>query len=244
MARPSPTERTERTRPGTGGAGPERTGDRAGPSGAGGTTTARRAPRLPRADRRAALLDAAIAIAAEHGVAAVSMETVAARARVSRPLLYKHFANAAELLAAAYRREMAALEDEVAAAVDQAADLESAARALVGAVIDEAERRGALLTRLIRAGARDTQTRQEQRDRERRTVRYFAKLAERELGLAHRDAVSTVRVLMTGIDSVIHQWHERPTAEQRAFLEDVYVAAFLGGLEATARHRGAVAGHP
>lgn len=197
----------------------------------------RRAPRLRRADRREALLDAAIAIALDHGVEAVSMETVATRAHVSRPLLYKHFANASELLAAAYRREMTILDGEVAAAVDQADGLEGAVRALVRAVIQESEARGALLTRLVRAGARDTQTRQDQRAREARTVRFFARLAGEELGLGHRDAVAAARVLLTGIDSIIHQWHERPSADQRVFLEDLYVAVFLGGLRAVAEHR-------
>lgn len=208
-----------------------------------GTRRAGRAPRLRRADRREALLDAAISIALEQGVDAVSMDTVATRARVSRPLLYKHFANAAELLAAAYRREMLLLDAEVAAAVDQADGLEDAVRALVRAVIQESQARGTLLTRLVRAGARDTQTRQDQRAREARTVRFFARLAGEELGLGQRDAIGAARVLLTGIDSIIHQWHERPSAEQRHLLEDLYVAVFLGGMQAVAeRHQPADVG--
>jgi AcrR family transcriptional regulator len=39
------------------------------------------------------------------GVEAVSMETVADRAGVSRPLVYKHFASKNELLTGVYRRE-------------------------------------------------------------------------------------------------------------------------------------------
>lgn len=201
--------------------------------GAGGT----RAPRLARADRREALLDAAIAIALDDGIEAVSMESVAARAKVSRPLLYKHFANAAELLAAAYRREMSILDAEVAAAVENATGLADALRSLVRAVIDETEARGALLTRLIRAGARDTRTHQDQRAREARIVRFVAGLAADELGLEVRDAMSATRVLLTGLDSVIHQWHERPSAQQRVFLEDLYVEAVLGGLRAVAQRR-------
>ncbi|MGH9086574.1 MAG: TetR/AcrR family transcriptional regulator [Acidimicrobiales bacterium] len=216
------------------------------PTGVGATSPARRgrAPRLRRADRREALLDAAIVIALDHGVEAVSMETVAARARVSRPLLYKHFANASELLAAAYRREMSILDADVAAAIDQATGLEGAVRALVRAVIEETEARGALLTRLIRAGARDTQNRQDQRAREARTVRHFGRLAEEELGIGHREAMSVARVLLTGIDSIIHQWHERPSSDQRVFLEELYVAVFLGGLRAVAARSTAAATRP
>lgn len=207
------------------------------PAGRDGAARPARAPRLRRADRREALLDAAIAIALDHGVEAVSMETVAARARVSRPLLYKHFSNGAELLAAAYRREMGILDADVAAAVDGAPGLEAAIRALVRAVIEETEARGALLTRLIRAGARDTQTHQEQRAREARIVRFFARLATEELDIEPRDAMSAARVLLVGLDSVIHQWHERPTADQREHLEELYVAVFLGGWQALADRR-------
>src|SRR5262249_19750467 len=61
-------------------------------------------PRLTRRERRDALLDAAVEIVTSGDVAAVSMEAVAERAGVSRPLVYKHFANRSELLAAVYRR--------------------------------------------------------------------------------------------------------------------------------------------
>ena len=193
-----------------------------------------RAPRLRRADRREALLDAAVAIAAELGVDAVSMETVASRARVSRPLLYKHFANASELLAAAYKREMATLDQEVGAAVAQAGDLEGAVRALVQTVIDEAQVRGTLLVRLIRAGARDSQTHKEQRAREARLVRHFSQLVADELDVSRKEAMAACRVLLTGIDSIIHQWQERPTPEQRTFLEDLFVRAVMGGLHGVA----------
>lgn len=170
------------------------------------------------------------------------METVAARARVSRPLLYKHFANASELLASAYRRETVALDAEVAAAVDRASDLEGAVRALVQTVIDEAEVRGTLLVRLIRAGARDAETHQEQRAREAGLVRQVSRLATDELGVPRREAMAACRILMTGVDSVIHQWQERPTREQRAFLEDLFVQAVMGGLRSVASRARLAAG--
>jgi AcrR family transcriptional regulator len=195
--------------------------------------------RLRRADRRAALLDAAIAIAVDHGIEAVSIETVATRAGVSRPLVYKHFANAGELLAAAYRREASALDDEIVAVVSQArgSGLEGIIRSMVGAIIDGAESRGAVLTQFIRAGGRDGEARQEQRARDRRTVRYFTRLAAEECGIGEREAKAATRVLLTGIDSLLHQWRERPTGEQRQFLEDLYVALVLGGLRQLARNQ-------
>jgi AcrR family transcriptional regulator len=196
--------------------------------------------RLRRADRRTALLDATIDIAIEYGTVAVTMETIASRARVSRPLVYKHFANAAEVLAAAYRREASALDDEIVAAVSQArgqGGLEGTIRSLVRAVIDGAESRGAVLTQFIRAGGRDGEARQEQRARDRRTVRYFTKLAMEEFEMGEREAHAATQVLLTGIDALLHQWRERPTRDQRTFLEDLYVGLVLGGLRQLAQNQ-------
>jgi AcrR family transcriptional regulator len=50
-------------------------------------------PRLTRDSRHDALLDEAARLLAEGGFSAVTMEAVAARAGVSRPLVYKHFDN-------------------------------------------------------------------------------------------------------------------------------------------------------
>jgi hypothetical protein len=55
--------------------------------------------------------------------------------------------------------------------------------------------------------------------------------------LGEREAKAATRVLLTGIDSLLHQWRERPTGEQRVFLEDLYVALVLGGLRQLARNQ-------
>ena len=79
--------------------------------------------RLSREVRRDALLDAALALIGSDGVEAVSMEAVAEGAGVSRPLVYKHFANRGELLAAVYRRELLTLSHELSAEVASATSL-------------------------------------------------------------------------------------------------------------------------
>src|SRR5713101_1521887 len=87
--------------------------------------------RLAKADRRDALLDAAAELVATGDVEEVSMEAVAERAGVSRPLVYKHFANRRELLAAVYQRESALLHAELSADVSTADTLEETFRALI-----------------------------------------------------------------------------------------------------------------
>ena len=187
-------------------------------------------PRLRRAERHDALVDAAAELVSERDVEAVSMDAVAARAGVSRPLVYKHFPNRHELLAAVYRREAVTLDAEIVQAVQTARGFEPIVRALIRGVLAGARSRGETFSRLQRAGARDATLRRQQRQRDRRTVRYFARLAAEEFGLSEPRARAAVGVLLTGIDSVLAQWHADPTAEQERLLEDVYVSLVLGGL--------------
>ena len=63
------------------------------------------APRLPPAERREQLLDSTLTIITEEGYEAVSMESIARRAGVTRPVVYGAFSNLALLLAALFKRE-------------------------------------------------------------------------------------------------------------------------------------------
>lgn len=192
-------------------------------------TTFPGAQRLRGEDRRAALVNAATELA-EQGLDAISMETVAAHAGVSRPLVYKHFANRDELLAAVFRQQAIELDTSIAAAVEQAPGFEHKVRALVRAVLDAVSSHDAIFIPLLRAGVRDAAFRKEQRARDRRTVRFFARLATEEFDLDEAAAKAATAVLLGGIDSVLAQWRAHPTAEHGRFLEDVYVDLVIGGL--------------
>lgn len=63
------------------------------------------APRLPPAERREQLLDAALGVIADEGHDAVSIEAVARRAGVSRPVVYGLFSDLRDLLEALLERE-------------------------------------------------------------------------------------------------------------------------------------------
>jgi AcrR family transcriptional regulator len=188
------------------------------------------ARRLRAEDRRNALIDAAAALVAAGGVEAASMDAVAARANVSRPLVYKHFANRHELLAAVYRRQATDLDAAIAAAVGRAEGFEDKIRALVRSTLEAVTTHGPIFTPLARAGVRDAAFRKEQRARDRRTVRFFARLAMAEYDLAEAEATAATAVLLTGLESVRAQAGSRPGPERRRFLEDVYVDLVVGGL--------------
>lgn len=193
--------------------------------------TVTKSARLDRDDRRGALLDAAAAIVTSGGADAVSMEAVAERAGVSRPLVYKHFANRAELLEALYARESLALHEEISAEVTKARTLEEMFRALVRGSLNAQASRGATFAALRAAGGQTPERRTEQRARDRRTLTYFMRQAVQQYGLTETQARAAVSILLGSIESVLNVFRIRPTSEQAALLEDTYVALVVGGLE-------------
>src|SRR2546430_16837422 len=75
------------------------------------TKTSRRRMRAP--ERRAQLLDVARRVFGASGFHAVSMETVAKEAGVTKPILYDHFPSKRDLYIALIDADLAALHDEV-----------------------------------------------------------------------------------------------------------------------------------
>ena len=202
---------------GTKAAGPPAAPSRAVPS------RAAEPSRLSREVRRDALLDAALALIGADGVEAVSMEAVAEGAGVSRPLVYKHFANRGELLAAVYRRESVTLYYELSAEVAAAGSLEDMYRILIRGCLRAAKERGPVFIALRQAGAWTRDLRREQRGRDRDTVRAFADRATGERQLDRAAATSATVVVLGAIDPLLAQWRRRPTAAHARLLEEIYL---------------------
>jgi len=186
---------------------------------------------LARADRRADLLDAATHLIVTEGVEAVSMESVADRAGVSRPLVYKHFGNRSDILVALFRREAERLHSEIAAEVRAAQGLEATYRALVRGSIKASSQSGPLFAALRSAGAWNSELRREREARDRRTVRFFADITSAEFGIPAAKAEAASAMLLTAIESVLVQWRTRQTGANAGLLEETYLDIILGGLE-------------
>jgi AcrR family transcriptional regulator len=186
--------------------------------------------RLSRVDRRDGLLTTAAAILTGESVEAVTMEAVAERAGVSRPLVYKHFANRGELLAAVYQREAAVLHDELATAVRQATTVKDMFRALIRGALKAQADRGTALAALRAAGGWNRALREEQRQRDQTTVRYFAAHVTQELGVGEPQATLAVAILLGAIETVLAHWRRRPTRRYATQLEDAYLTLVTGGL--------------
>ena len=85
--------------------------------------------RVPRAVRAEQLLDLADRLFAERGFHAASMDELARRAGVSKPVIYDHFGSKEQLFAMCVRRTGKALADRVASAVSEEFDLRARLRA-------------------------------------------------------------------------------------------------------------------
>lgn len=192
--------------------------------------------RLTHADRRDALLDSAAALIAAGGADAVTMDAVAEHAGVSRPLVYKHFANRSELLEALYARESLALHRHLSSAVSEATTLEDMVRALVRGSLEAQASRGATFATLRAAGSRTDERRREQRRRDGTTLRFFMREAMARFGLGEKEARAGLAIMLGAIDSVLLAWRARPTREHAQLLEDTYVTLVVGGLSALAEH--------
>jgi AcrR family transcriptional regulator len=74
---------------------------------------------MPPEQRREQLIDAALGVILEHGYGGVSIEAVARAAGVTRPVVYDHFPNLAQLLHALVEREERYSLEQLATVVPQ-----------------------------------------------------------------------------------------------------------------------------
>ena len=98
--------------------------------------------RLPAAARRAQLIEVGRAVFAKRGYEATSVEEIADKAKVSKPIVYEHFGGKEGLYAVVVDREMQSLLDRVTGALTAGHPrelLEQAALALLTYVEDETD---------------------------------------------------------------------------------------------------------
>ena len=74
--------------------------------------------RLPRAVREQQMLDAAVQMFSVNGYHETSMDTIAAQAQISKPMLYLYYGSKEDLFGACLNREMSRFIDAVRADID------------------------------------------------------------------------------------------------------------------------------
>jgi AcrR family transcriptional regulator len=98
--------------------------------------------RVGRAERERQILDAAVAVFGERGYSAASMDLVAERVGVTKPVLYTHFGSKHGLLLACIARARAQLLEVTSAAAASASNPEEMLRRGTRAFFDYLERHG------------------------------------------------------------------------------------------------------
>lgn len=189
--------------------------------------------KLTRRARQDVLLDAAAALLEAGGATAVTMEAVAAHASVSRPLVYKHFANRDDLVVALFRRESAAFDAEVATALAEVSGrgLEAVIRTSAEAIVEAFGRRRRVLGPLLQGDSIDPALRSAQRERTGRNNRWYRDLVVSECGIDAERAQVAVTVLFGGLVALISTGCARLAGDERARVIDTYVAMVMGGLD-------------
>ncbi len=192
--------------------------------------------RMTADERRHDLMDLALEILREEGSERLTIGVIAARAGVTRTLVYKHFANREDLINATYSREAAKLHETISAHVKQAVGFEERLRAFVDAVMGAVDSHGWIFGPQV-AEIQEAGFKSEQAERDRRSVRAFAQLASEEFGLSRRQATSAIGILLSGIHSLRLQAHVMTSPQDRQFLADLYVDVVLGALKSLGQAR-------
>jgi len=90
---------------------------------------ASRSRRLPASERRAQLIEVGRSVFAKHGYEGTSVEEIAKRAKVSKPIVYEHFGGKEGLYAVIVDREMDYVERRISEAISSGSPRERVERA-------------------------------------------------------------------------------------------------------------------
>ena len=112
------------------------------------TTSRTPRKRVGRAEREQQILEAALAVFSERGFAAATMDAVAERVGVTKPVLYTHFGSKDGLLLACITRLRGELLQVISSAAAGSDDTEDMLRRGVRAFFDHMEQRKAAFTML------------------------------------------------------------------------------------------------
>jgi len=189
--------------------------------------------RLPAAERRKAILDAALGLFAERDYETISMAAIATTSGVTKPVLYDHFASKQQLYVALVEREAAARAAALAPSVDSEAPLEERFRSLASSAIKYARRHPRSSRLLLQMPNGDPVVREaHEAVRARRRERIAtAILADPEFraspGLSRRASAELLADLHgTVLERIVHWALDRPSLSA-ATLSGVFVDVLL-----------------
>ena len=184
--------------------------------------------RLPPAERRATVLDAAGRLFGAHGYDATRLEEIATAAGVTKPILYRHFASKQDLYLALLARHRDDLPTFTAGLT-----LEGDVHARLRAVLDgwftyvEAHAYSWRMLFRDRGGGPEVQNARDVVHREARAVLTALIAAIAGDGIPAREHEPLAEMLSMGMASLVLWWMDDPTAERDAIV-DAMTRAWAG----------------
>jgi len=199
--------------------------------------------RMSAAQRRAALLDAALEVFAQRGFTEASLDDVAARGGVSKALIYEHFATKRDLQRALLEGFMREALGAVATAFSAAQGTEARLRASVDAFLGFVEARPAAW-RMVGRNVGDPDAAEVVARLQDEVTAAVAALLEQEAPAldatpeGHRRAVEVIaRLISGGLQSLATWWVDHPDVPRAELVDRVLQVAWLG-LERLSRGAG------
>lgn len=190
--------------------------------------------RMPAAQRRAALLDAALEVFAQHGFTEASLDDVAAAGGVSKALIYEHFATKRDLQRALLEGFMHDALHDVASAFSAARGTEARLRAGVDAFLAFVEARPAAW-RMVGRNLGDPDAAEVVARLQDEVTAAVAALLEQEAPAldaspdGHRRTVEIIaRLLSGGLQSLATWWVDHPAVPRAELVDRVAQVGWLG----------------
>jgi AcrR family transcriptional regulator len=195
----------------------------------------RRPPaRMPAAARRSHLLQAAARIIVKEGFEALTMESLAAHAGVSKGLGYAYFENAEEVALALFDQEIASMYQTVGDAMNAQAPFEKRVRAAISVYLDIIDERGALIA-ILQNRLSGRRLRKNVRARLGRFFELWARHIRAALKPSRADAEILTTMVLSLCDSIGRSVGAGRASRRDA--EELCVAFVLAGLTVATTHK-------
>jgi AcrR family transcriptional regulator len=182
-------------------------------------------------ERREQLLDIAGQVIEHEGLAALTMERVAAAAQVSKPVLYAHFENRAALLLALLERYWRDVDDAVAARLKESASLDDRLTGLVEGVFDAIERGGPVVQLLLNNDSYEPVVEEARNRRYREAERSWSNVYQDRIGLSKAEADAAAAILRSALNGATAHWLRTKSAS-RVLCMGTFLTIARAGLDA------------